>query len=138
LLALSLIFAAALFRFGLKPGLPGTFGIQSLALLAVSFQGLLVSALLRTQLQAYLASATYAIASILFTGVIFPMSVGSAAAQAVASLFPLSFAMPPLSGWFSFGTSPSQFGENVHCLMVQTLVFGGLASFAFWRLRREF
>lgn len=138
LLALSLIFAAALYRFGLKLDLPALLAVQALAVLAVSCQGLLVSALVRTQLQAYLAASAYVIALLLLTGALIPTGEGSVAVRLVANLFPLSFAMPPLAAWLSFGVPASRFGTQILCLAVQILVFGPLAGLAFWRLRRQF
>jgi hypothetical protein len=75
---------------------------------------------------------------LLLTGVIFPIGEGSATVQAVARLFPLFFALPPLSGWLTFGVLPSMFGSQVFGLAIQILVFGLLAALAFWRLRRQF
>jgi ABC-type transport system involved in multi-copper enzyme maturation permease subunit len=137
LLALSLIFAAALYRFGLKSGMPGMLAIQALAVLAVTLQGLMVSALVVSQYQAYVAAAAYLVALLLLTGLLFPIGEGSATAQALASLFPLTFAMPALDAWLTFGVIPSLFGSQMFELTIQVMAFGLLAGLAFWRLRRR-
>lgn len=138
LLALSLLYAAALYRFGIKPGLLGMLALQTLAVLAVTLQGLFVSALVRSQFQAYLAAAVYLLLLLLLTGVFVPIDQGSGTVRAIAHLFPLSFAMPPLSGWLYFGVSPSHFLSEVRWLATQASVFGLLSVLAFWRLRRQF
>ena len=66
-----------------------------------------------------------------------PLEDGSLTVRVISHLFPLSFAMPPLSGWLYFGMLPSSFHTELMWLVSQTVVFGLLSVFGFWHLRRQ-
>ena len=108
-LLLQLLVARSFFGFGFKPGMAGLLLLQFLAMLASGILGLSVSALVRSQQQAYLVSAVYLLGLILFTGYVYPLEQASTIVRFASNILPLTFSGPALEGWLLQGAGLSHY-----------------------------
>lgn len=132
-----LLFSETLFDIHVKSGLLETFSIQLLAMLASTLLGLAASAIVRSELQAYLISALYLMCLILLTGFIYPIDQAMPLVQIVSRLFPLTFSQEPLATWMLQGTNAFVFKEEGAWLVAQCSVFFALASVSFFAVRQR-
>ena len=91
------------FSLGTKPGLLGMAALQLLAALAAGLFGIAVSALIRSQLQAYLASAAYLLFLILLSGYLYPLEEAGDTVRFASYALPFSFSGPAFEGWLLRG-----------------------------------
>lgn len=106
-LLLQLLVARSFFGFGFEPGMAGMLLLQFLAMLASGLLGLSVSALVRSQQQAYVVSAVYLLGLILFTGYVYPLEQASTIVRFASNILPLTFSGPALEGWLMQGAGLS-------------------------------
>jgi ABC-type multidrug transport system permease subunit len=92
---LLLVAARTAFGFGIKPGLVAAFGVQLIAAATSAILGLAISTLLKSSQDAYTMASAYLIASILLTGMVYPVEQAATAVAAVSYLFPLTLSGAP-------------------------------------------
>jgi ABC-2 family transporter protein len=102
-LLLLLVAARSAFGFGIKPGLGAIVALQTAAALVSALLGLSLSTLVPSSQDAYTASAVYLVASILLTGMVYPVDHSATAVAWVAHTFPLTLSGPPLEAWIAQG-----------------------------------
>ncbi|MCU7940370.1 MAG: ABC transporter permease [gamma proteobacterium symbiont of Bathyaustriella thionipta] len=98
-LLLLIIAAVAIFNMSVQSGFPGGFrgmGLQLLAIMVSTLQGLAASALVRSQFQAYLVSTVYAFCLVFLTGLLFPLEQATETVRFASLFFPLTFSREPL------------------------------------------
>ena len=134
-LLIMLVLVQSVYRIYVKPGIIETLGVFVLpALLSSTFVGLAVSSVIRSQSQAMLSSAICFLYLTLFSGFLFPIAEASKPLQWISKLSPLTFLHPVLDAWmFGAGRVPNA-PEVLLCLVLQSLVYGGLAlaTFYYW------
>jgi len=132
ILILLVLFSRTFFDFGMKPNFIGIFGLQLLAILVATFQGLIISSLARSQLNAYMITAAYLVALILLTGFSLPIKNASPLIHWVSSILPLTSTFRPFSAWMNFGSEVSNFISEIQWLMVLWVTSMGVAIISFY------
>ena len=131
-LALLILFSRTFFDFGMKPGFTGIFCLQLLAIMVASLQGLIISSLVRSQLNAYMISAVYLVALILLTGFSLPIDDASPLIQWISSMLPLTSTFRAFSVWMNFGSDVANFIPEVQWLIVLLVTSTGIAIISFY------
>lgn len=135
-LLLQLLIARSVFSFGFKPGLAGMFVLQFLAVLGSGLLGLSVSALVRSQQQAYLLSAMYLLCLVLVTGYVYPLEQAGVIVRFASYAFPLTFSGPAFEGWLTQGAGLALYGREVMWLAAQCIVAAIVCTAALRRFER--
>ena len=99
--------------------------------------GLAASAVLRSQLHAYLASAVYVICSLLFTGFVYPLSQASEAIRAMSWFFPLTLLDNRLTAWLLDDSLPLPSSADLIPLMAAMAATALLLVLSAYRLVRR-
>jgi len=135
-LLLQLVLARSFFAFGLKPGLAGMLALQFLAALGSGLLGLSVSAIVRSQQQAYLVSAVYLLCLMLVTGYVYPLEQAGAVVRFASHALPLTFSGPAFEGWLTQGAGLALFPAEAMWLAGQCALAALLCMAALRRFER--
>ncbi len=135
-LLLQLVLARSFFAFGLKPGLAGMLALQFLAALGSGLLGLSVSAIVRSQQQAYLVSAVYLLCLMLVTGYVYPLEQAGAVVRFASHALPLTFSGPAFEGWLTQGAGLALFTTEAMWLAGQCALAAILCMAALRRFER--
>jgi hypothetical protein len=133
-LLLLLVAARSAFGFGIKPGLGTIVALQAAAALVSALLGLSLSTLVPSAQDAYTASAVYLVASILLTGMVYPVDHSATAVMWVAHTFPLTLSGPPLEAWIAQGADAPPLTLTWFGLAAQGLVAVLVCKLALRRL----
>lgn len=136
-LLLLLVAAHSAFGFGIKPGGFAVLGLQATAALASALLGLSLSTLVSSAQDAYTASAVYLVASILLTGMVYPVDQSAPAVAAVAYTFPLTWSGPVLEAWMFQGAGAPQATVAWLALALQCLAGAAICHLALRRLEAQ-
>ena len=117
----------ALLGFGMKPGFLSPIALQGAGLTAITFQGIVVSCLLRTQFQATVAGAGYLIALILFTNGIFLFGEEQVFISFIGDLLPATSMPHSWTGWMYHGAAGGVDPQDVTRVLIQLTVCALLA-----------
>lgn len=98
-----ILFSHSAFGFSIRPGWPAILLVVGLCLFAVAFQGITVSALVRSELGAIVAATAYLIVIMLFGGMFFDIESGTTLASAIAALLPSAHIKEIWTTWFLSG-----------------------------------
>lgn len=129
-LFLLIIAAVAVFDMSVQSGFPGGFrgmGLQLLAIMVSTLQGLAASALVRSQFQAYLLSTVYAFCLVFLTGLLFPLEQATETVRFGSLFFPLTFSREPLEEALLLGLPAWPFVRETWWLVGQLMVAAVLA-----------
>ena len=135
-LLLQLVLARSFFAFGLKPGLAGMLALQFLAALGSGLLGLSVSAIVRSQQQAYLVSAVYLLCLMLVTGYVYPLEQAGSVVRFASHALPLTFSGPAFEAWLTQGAGLALFPAEAMWLAGQCALAAILCMAALRRFER--
>jgi ABC-2 type transport system permease protein len=132
---LVVLVATLWFQVPLRGSIPLLFGSALLFLLNTLGLGLLISTLSRTQQQALIGAAFFALMPmIILSGFVFPIESMPPVIQAVTYIVPLRYFLTIVRGIFLKGVGIPALWEEMLALLVLGLVLFGLSA---WRFRRQ-
>lgn len=126
-LLILLLCAVAFFGFLIRQGFMDIILIQLLAIAISTLTGIAVSAIVRTQLQAYFVSTLYAFGLVFLSGILFPLELSTEVIQSVSRTLPLTYSQNNLSQWMIFGLPVWPSFEETKWLFIQLASAAGLA-----------